>query len=151
MYIHDRSVVLAPPFVVADLDGTLALFGNRNPFVRDFTADKINQPVKDALWGLRENLHYSIVIMSGRNSKFSPQTRHWLAEHNVPFERLYMRVERDQRPDEVVKQEFMDDLVGIATHKVHSIFDDRPRMVRHWRSKGFFVFDCNTRPDQGDF
>jgi hypothetical protein len=62
-----------------------------------------------------------------------------------------MRDEGDRRPDEVVKQEFLLDLVGGANHKIHSIFDDRPRMVRHWRSKGFFVFDCNTRPEDGDF
>lgn len=56
---------LLQDIVISDLDGTIALFGNKNPYNRDFENDDLNPVVANIL------SHYSnIIFVSGREEKY---------------------------------------------------------------------------------
>jgi predicted kinase len=56
-----------PRAIICDLDGTLCLFGDKNPYDRDFENDKINESVRYILDG--NDQFNEIIFVSGRNDK----------------------------------------------------------------------------------
>lgn len=126
-----------PECVICDLDGTLALFDG-NPYERDFSQDVPSLPVLNLIAGKR------IVFLSGRNGKFKSTTEEWLKKHVVGEYELHMRQEGDNRKDSVLKRELYD-LHVKDRYKVAFVVDDRPQVVRLWRSLGLFVFDVNQK------
>lgn len=120
--------------VVVDIDGTVALHGDRSPY--DFTLvsnDSPNEPVVDLVRLLADFCR--IVFVSGRDDSCESETREWLDEHvGVEFD-LFMRVTGDQRKDSAVKQEIFENLVR-PNHDVWLVLDDRDQTVAMWRSLG---------------
>ena len=137
--------------VICDLDGTLSLFQYTNGvMIRDSydaskcNADIINVPVANVLRSLQNN--YSIIFVSGREDKFREQTIEFLDrvfdEYGVVYSDLYMRKTGDFRSDTIIKKEIYDNELNDKYH-IMCVFDDRPKVVKMWRSLGLFVFDCN--------
>lgn len=132
--------------VICDLDGTLALFGNKNPYRRDFINDEINEPLKMVLSYLYGD--YRIIFFSGRSGEYRHETVQWLhrelgwlTKDIEPI--LFMRQMGDKRKDVIVKREMYHTYIE-GKYNVFCVFDDRPVMVKMWREEmGFFVFDCN--------
>jgi hypothetical protein len=57
-----------------------------------------------------------------------------------------MRKEKDNRPDEVVKEELYHNQIS-PFYKVEAVFDDRNKVVAMWRRLGLTVFQVAD----GDF
>ncbi|MEU2393848.1 AAA family ATPase [Streptomyces sp. NPDC007369] len=136
-----------PPAVMCDIDGTLALTGDRNPY--DFSRcgiDGLNEPVRYALDAFRRAGGDTIVLLSGRGEEHRPQTEAWLARHGVPYDELWMRPAGDTRRDDVVKAELFD---AHVRHRfaVRVSLDDRDRVVAVWRRMGLPTWQVNY----GDF
>lgn len=121
---------------LVDLDGTLSLFGNANPFDRDFSKDKVNLAIARVL----DTYKGRIFIFSGRNDKYLSQTLEWLNYHDIRFSELYMRKNKDTRPDYEVKKEMFDNIIR-DNYYVEFVFDDRPQIVELWKSLGLTVFN----------
>lgn len=119
--------------VLCDLDGTLALFGNANPYDRDFLKDKPNQTVISIINGLET--HIQLIIISGRNGKYKKDTEKWLAENKISYDKLIMRSEDDVRKDSIVKQEIYETEIK-GKYNVLFVLDDRNQVVELWRSLG---------------
>ncbi|MEU9099736.1 AAA family ATPase [Streptomyces sp. NPDC048361] len=139
-YTPDASL---PSAVMCDIDGTLALNLNRNPY--DFARcgqDGLNGSVRDALIGFRQAHGDTIVLLSGRGEEYRPQTEAWLAAHDVPYDELWMRPAGDGRRDDVVKAELFDAHVRHRFH-VRVSLDDRDRVVAVWRSMGLPTWQVN--------
>jgi hypothetical protein len=125
-----------PSAVIVDLDGTLALMGERNPFSSvGVGKDLANAPVVEVVAALHERGH-RIILVSGRNEAARKETEQWLTWHlELPIEALHMRGLNDSRQDAVIKQE-------IYRHKIEPRFevlcvlDDRNQTVRMWRRLG---------------
>jgi hypothetical protein len=121
----------------------------RNAFKADTSnADLINVPVAKAISAFELTGH-KIIFVSGRGSQYREPTMEFL--HRVADKygiskdiTLFMRAEGDSRSDDIVKEEIYNAHIA-GKYDVVAVFDDRPRVVRFWRSKGFFVFDCNYR------
>lgn len=128
--------------VICDLDGTLCLFGDKNPYERDFTQDDVNEAVLSVL----QTTPHKVILFSGRNGKFRAQTKTWLETHNVPHSLLVMRDERDTRRDSVVKREFYDAYIR-GKYNVAFVLDDRNQVVDVWRELGLTCFQVA----EGDF
>ena len=122
-----------PDAVICDMDGTLALFGDANPFDRDFFADELNPAVAAIL--RNRPLDEELIIVSGRNDKFEAVTRRWLARYKLSPDRLYMRRDGDYRKDFVVKEEIYHKKIG-GIYNVVFVLDDRSSVVQLWRSLG---------------
>jgi predicted kinase len=125
------------PVIIVDLDGTLALFGNKNPYERDFITDEPNLSVINILHGFYPK--YPVIIFSGRSAKYREATELWLRMHNVPCSQLYMRTEGDNRKDSIVKREFYEQHIK-GQYNVFAVFDDRLQCARLWYQLGLPLF-----------
>jgi hypothetical protein len=147
--------------IVFDIDGTLANIEHRLDYVRSkpknwkaFDAgipnDKVNRSVAMMFWALQEQEIHDIVLASGRNERSRQATEQWLT-HNAlgGYQKLYMRKADDFRSDDIVKLEILDEIIADYGRKPGMVFDDRPRVVRAWRSQGIFVF--NVYQGEEDF
>jgi predicted kinase len=136
-----------PPVVLVDIDGTVALMGDRSPY--DWSRVGIDEPNPAVVAAVRA-MHAAgnaIVFCSGRDAVCRPDTEAWLELHvGVPYEALFMRPEGDQRKDAIVKREIFDERVR-HRWRVVGVFDDRQQVVRMWRSLGLTVFQVA----EGDF
>jgi len=126
-----------PHICLVDLDGTLALFGNRNPYDRDFINDEVNVPVQNILNNYGNEFH-KVFIFSGRTERFKEETITWLKKHKINYHFLCMRTkeqENAQIKDVVVKQEMFDKHVR-DKYYVDFVIDDRLQVCRLWNSLG---------------
>ncbi|MFF4366818.1 AAA family ATPase [Streptomyces sp. NPDC001594] len=142
-YVADPAL---PDAVMCDIDGTLALTGDRGPY--DFSRceiDLLNAPVRHALDAFRRGGD-RIVLLSGRGEEHRPQTESWLRAHEVPYDELWMRAAGDTRRDDVVKAELFDAHVR-ERYAVRVSLDDRDRVVAVWRRMGLPTWQVNY----GDF
>lgn len=136
-----------PTAIICDLDGTLSLFHDKNPYKRDFENDILNDRLNYILNVLSTDNKWhtgghEIIIVSGRSVEFLEQTAVFLERHRVPFEHLYMRSEGDSRSDVFVKQEIYEKNIK-GKYNILCVFDDRKQIKQFWVSQGLFVFDCN--------
>jgi predicted kinase len=127
-----------PSAILCDLDGTLALFTNRGPFeTAKCESDALSIPVANILQAMRDMYlddmkDLRIILMSGREEKFRPNTERWLKKHDVFFNDMYMRTTGDKRKDAIVKRELFD--ANIANkYNILFVLDDRDQVVRMWR------------------
>ncbi|MFD3543236.1 AAA family ATPase [Streptomyces sp. NPDC058662] len=143
-YVPDPAL---PAAVLCDIDGTLALTGDRGPY--DFSRcelDLLNASVKHALDAFRRADGDAIVLLSGRGEEHRPQTESWLRRHGVPYDELWMRAAGDTRRDDIVKAELFDAHVR-DRYAVRVSLDDRDRVVAVWRRMGLPTWQVNY----GDF
>ncbi|MER5709163.1 MULTISPECIES: AAA family ATPase [unclassified Streptomyces] len=139
-YVPDPSL---PSAVMCDIDGTLALRGDRGPF--DFKRcdlDLLNVSVRDALRAFRKAESDRIVLLSGRSEDDRVMTEEWLARHGVPYDELWMRASGDGRGDDLVKAELFDAHVR-HRYAVRVSLDDRDRVVALWRRMGLPTWQVN--------
>lgn len=137
--VYDKNL---PDAILCDLDGTLALFGNKNPYDRDFENDKLNEAVANVIFSLQEDIYP--IFVSGRDSKYRNITLDWIAEKlnwdkKDLDRRLFMRPESDNRKDVIIKQEIYEQHIK-NKYNVLYILDDRMQVVQYWRSLGLTVF-----------
>lgn len=98
----------------------------------------------------RHSQHDDVQIWSGRCESVREKTIGWF-HHNIPgfaptywFQKnLRMRPKGDSTPDDQLKESWLDDHIANGRQPIQMVFDDRPKVVRMWRRRGIFVFDCN--------
>ena len=124
---------------LCDIDGTLALRGDRSPF--DWARvgeDGANKPVITVARLLAGKS--GLIFMSGRMEQCRGETRLWL--HTFVCEPslctckmpLVMRKDGDNRPDQIVKRELYERRVQ-GVYEVEGVLDDRDRVVKMWREE----------------
>lgn len=128
-----------PEVVLCDLDGTLALFSDRGPFdTAKCESDLVNYPIRRIL----QSIGVPVILMSGREDKFRPETERWLKAYGIEYHALYMRKAGDFRKDAIVKEElFKKHVQPIA--RVLFILDDRDQVVDMWRNLGLTCLQVN--------
>ncbi|WP_422646953.1 AAA family ATPase [Actinoalloteichus caeruleus] len=136
-----------PAAVMCDLDGTVALVGDRSPYDESrVESDQPNPAVIAALRGMHATGH-RVLFCSGRTSGSRGATERWLARHvDVPHDLLLMREPGDRRKDAVVKLEMFDREIR-DHYRVVFVLDDRDQVVRLWRGLGLTVMQVA----EGDF
>lgn len=92
-----------------------------------------------------------IQIWSGRCESVREKTIKWLDDHILTSHSkasdyfngiLRMRPIGDNTPDDRLKEGWLDDTIKEGK-TIECVFDDRPKVVRMWRRRGIFVFNCN--------
>lgn len=140
-YIPDTSL---PKAVIVDIDGTVALRGDREPYDWDRVGEDLpNWPVITvirALWDwhawMEDDL--KVIVMSGRPEECRKQTELWLDINvRLPYW-LLMRGDGDFRQDWIVKDELFSEVRD--RYHILSAWDDRDQMVRYWRALGLQCF-----------
>lgn len=129
-----------PKAFLVDIDGTLAHMRDyRGPFDwakvgLDDVDEVISEIVQRLAWDVGET-EPVVIVMSGRDSSCRNETVAWLNKHYIPFDHLFMRPEKDMRPDNIVKAELFDKYVR-DNFDVKFVLDDRQQVVDMWRAMG---------------
>jgi predicted kinase len=122
-----------PNAIICDLDGTLALLGKRNPYdAARCEEDILNEPIRSILLATPED---KILLVSGRQDQYKPQTERWLATHNIRYDALIMRKTGDMRKDSIIKKEIFENEIQ-SHYNIRFVLDDRNSVVEMWRSVG---------------
>ena len=131
-----------PSAILVDIDGTLAIRGNRSPY--DFLKvgeDKVNEPIKNLVNILSSNpYNYKVIIFSGRDDSCFDITRNWLIKNQINFDYLHMRKTNDRRKDSIVKKEMFNTWIK-DQYNILYVLDDRKQVVDMWRELGLIVLD----------
>ena len=132
-----------PKAIICDLDGTLALMNDRNPFDASHAdEDRLNESVASTLRLFSKN-DYQILLVSGREDKFKEPTIKFLEKHNINYDRLLMRKSKDYRKDSIVKREIYEGTI-IGKYYIEFVLDDRDQVVDMWRKElGLSCFQVN--------
>jgi len=132
--------------------------------------DEPIEPVIEILDGIYQNnvnFWNQVQIWSGRCESVREKTLKWL-EENVLWDNLgsqitlKMRPIGDSTPDDQLKEKWLDELIkndpntydvcgSDLIHRpfpIEMVFDDRPKVVRMWRNRGIFVFNCAQNDEE---
>jgi len=134
--------------ILCDIDGTLALRGDRSPHDHDSSVeDAPNAPIV-ALCNLLEEDGENFILISGRDEQYRDVTNYWLYTHGIlqGSLALFMRSRGDNRPDEVVKREIYETQIKPFVD-VKFVLDDRNKVVKMWRELGLTCLQVA----EGDF
>ena len=107
--------------IVFDLDGTICNVDHRRHWVasrpKNWTAWNAaipyDTPHEDIVWLLTtfsDDPTNMIILCSGRGSEHRAVTEKWLKDNKVYYDALYMRAEKDNRKDSIVKVELLHDI-----------------------------------------
>lgn len=128
MTARDRAVLV-------DIDGTLALRGERSPYDWHRVGEDVPNPaVVELVRTLYVAKEHFIVLLSGRDESCRPHTEAWLAFNRIPSDELFMRPHKDNRKDSIVKKELYHRWVE-PKYEVAFVLDDREQVVRMWRKE----------------
>ena len=136
-----------PEIVLVDIDGTVALIGDRSPWnMRAVGQDEPNHAVIAAVRAMHQ-AGYGVIYCTGRDTTARAATERWLDAHvGVPYLALHMRRFGDSRQDSIVKRDIFHKEIR-ERYRVVGVFDDRQQVVRMWRELGLTVFQVAD----GDF
>lgn len=143
--------------VIFDVDGTIADIQHRRIFLSQTPPDWIefnknmggdipNKPVVSLYKTLWSSGVYELILVTGRNEKFRKITEQWLVWNEIPFSRLLMRRDKDNRSDHLIKEEILNRLETEGSN-IAFVVDDRQQVVDMWRRRGITCLQC----DVGDF
>jgi len=131
-----------PEAVLFDIDGTIALMGNRSPYDWDkVDRDDVNNVVAEQI-KFHKSLGRNIILLSGRDEAAREKTIEWLDFYGINFDQLLMRKADDFRKDNVVKKEIFNQSL-LNRYNVICVYDDRLQVVKMWYELGIFCFNCN--------
>lgn len=124
-----------PKAIIVDVDGTVALMGDRNPY--DMTRVSQDEPNAAVVEVVRRMAMagYRIIFCSGRTADGRIDTVHWLGRRFGGDWELFMRAVGDSRKDSVVKLEIFNEHIR-DNYNVVAVFDDRDQVVEMWRDLG---------------
>lgn len=123
-----------PKAIICDLDGTLALMNDRNPFDASCCdEDELNPPVANTLKVFAKE-GYKILLVSGREDRFREPTIRFLEKYDIPYHQLWMRQSKDFRKDSIIKREIFESQIK-GKYFIEFVLDDRDQVVELWRKE----------------
>lgn len=152
--VYDESL---KPAIIVDLDGTVALFNDRDPYdYESCVRDVPNKPLCDLINEISAGpSEVKILFVTGREDSGTAKNKtiSWLLHkcgfynYGSPYKQklsdegpeydweLFMRKPGDRRPDNIVKAEIYK--YKIEPHyNVMAVFEDRDSVVKMWRDLG---------------
>lgn len=154
---------LTAPLFIFDLDGTLACIEHRKGILQEiddpdrwrrfYAACDLDEPNKAVIFAMKALRCFAdIWIFSGRSEEVRDETVAWLVRH-AHFKAaelettLIMRAVGDHRADDVLKEEWLVNMLDVDRARLVAVFDDRDRVVSMWRRSGVPCFQVAP----GDF
>jgi predicted kinase len=151
-YLKQNNML--PKVYLADIDGTVAIRGDRSPYdMSKVSLDTPNLPVVTLIIELLES-EQDFVFVSARNESARADTEQWIREnifkHVLDYHgnnsryfekiKLFLRADGDNRRDSIVKREIFENHIK-DKYYVKAVFDDREQVVKEcWRDLGLPCF-----------
>lgn len=123
--------------IISDIDGTLALIGERDPFnPQTVEEDLLNNPIANILhtYSSYAESDIQLILITGRFEKYRQQTDNWLKKHQIKEYQLFMRADQDFRKDIVLKKEIYLNQIA-PQYDVLFVLEDRDQTVAMWRKE----------------
>jgi beta-phosphoglucomutase-like phosphatase (HAD superfamily) len=137
--------------VIFDMDGTLANVSSIRHHLTTFEATKrraikhfnrfhaesVNVPPHSHVVNaaqVAKMLGHDVLIVTARKHMWRHHTAWWLAMHDVPSDALFMRGNKDDRPDFDVKKDILS-TIRQAWNPIHA-WDDNPSIIALWKQEG---------------
>ena len=139
--------VITPDTIICDLDGTLAINNHGRDYFKatDCDKDAVNLAVLTVLrWAMNDDR--SVIFVSGREERFREPTERWLERILLHDCLLFMREDKDNRRDHIVKEEIYKKYILPVkdTSEILFVLDDRNSekspVVDMWRKQGLRCF-----------
>jgi predicted kinase len=141
-YIQPDFDSKLPHAVVFDIDGTLALMGNRGPFEwHNVDRDNLNKIVSEQV-DFHRRLGRKIILVTGRDQSCCQLTKDWCEFYGIQFDEMHMRPAGDNRKDTYVKQEIYETYLR-DKYNILCVYDDRLQVLDMWYKQGIFTFNVN--------
>jgi hypothetical protein len=124
--------------IICDIDGTLALLGDRNRYDPTTGNDILNDPIANILQVYDNQVTFPIklILVTGREEKYRQFTEKWLHKNNVNhYILLLMRKTGDFRKDFIIKKELYEKYIK-GKYEVLFVLEDRDQVVKMWRDEG---------------
>lgn len=130
--------------IIFDMDGTLAdvrairhhvLNGTRHKDFDKFHEESVNVPPNEHVAEAARQAHadgLAVLIVTARSAKWRHHTAMWLAINHIPSEGMWMRPNKDHRPDFEVKSDILRRIQ--ASFDVIHAWDDNPSVIQLWES-----------------
>ena len=147
---HPFRTSLARQAVLVDVDGTLCDVSgirhyvqsdpkNRN-FDKFHRASALCPAIPSTVAWVREYhaAEVAVIVVTSRKRQYEYLTRVWLRKWGVPYDRLLLRADRDERRDDLVKADLLARLRAEG-HEVIAAIDDNPSIIALWESEGIPV------------
>lgn len=143
--------------IVFDIDGTLANCDHRRHWVatkpKNWAAwngtmhmDTVHEDIAWMLQQFSDLPNTRIILCSGRGEETRAVTEKWLKDNYIHYDALYMRAEKDNRKDSIVKVELLDQVTAEYARPWLWV-DDRQQVVDAIRAQGVRVLQVAP----GDF
>lgn len=147
--------------IIVDLDGTLADNEHRRKYLDEgeeenwekyyegIRQDGLNEWCYEIVERFKDD--HEIYLVTGREGtdEIREDSVAWLDQHDVYYDDLYFREEKDYRKDAEVKQEILyeeilenEDLAAESIDDILFAVDDRLQVIDMWRDLGITVLDC---------
>lgn len=124
-----------------DIDGTLSNMGNRSPYEWNKVGlDAVNNAVKHCIQSFSQT-NKKIILLSGRDEICRSETEQWLKDNFIHYDLLLMRSVNNMNKDFVIKEQLYKEFVE-PFYNIIAVYDDRPSVIRMWKSLGLHVFNC---------
>lgn len=131
-----------PDCVIFDVDGTLALMGNRSPFDwNKVDRDSLNRIVAEHI-KFHKSLGRKIIIVSGRDESCKKITEEWFEFYGIEYDLFFMRPKDNCEKDTVIKKRIYENDIK-PKYNVLCWYDDRKQVVDQLYELGIFVFNVN--------
>ena len=125
-----------------DIDGTLAIMYNREPYDWDkVDRDKENKHVTEQI-EFHKSKGRKIILVSGRDEECYEMTKEWLDFYGIYFDHLYMRPKGSWEKDTAVKKRIFQEIIE-PKYNVWCVYDDRLSVLAMWHKLGIFTFNVN--------
>lgn len=143
--------------VIVDIDGTLADVEHRVHHVRkekkdwksfneSMDQDRLNHWCAKLILAMKSQ-GFDILFVTGRDENYRLKTQAWMKQHQINYDKLFMRAAVDFRSDAEVKKEIYEQEIK-GQWEVVFVVDDRASVVKMWREElNLVCLQC----DWGDF
>lgn len=122
-----------PRCIIVDIDGTLAIHGDRSPYDWGRVGeDRLNGIVYQIV---KKYWEVDLILVSGRDSVCREATETWLQFYGVRYKDLFMRPEGNTEKDTIIKERIYREHIE-GKYNVLFVLDDRDQVVQMWRDLG---------------
>lgn len=138
--------------VIIDRDGTLAQIDrsfvecDRPDWASFNAAIPFDNPVP-AVVSLANSIapDIAVIVCSGRSEDFRYPMQLWLRKHEIRHDFLFLRASKDQRADEKVKRDILNEKIRPNFDVLFAV-DDRPSVCAMWVEEGIPLIQV-AQPD----
>lgn len=126
-----------PDCIIVDMDGTLAFNLSGRSFFDDIDMIKYDTPLLatvSILRAMKMTGTCNIFIVTGRSEKSREATEVWLAENNIPFDKVFMREEGDFSHSNDFKQKVYEDNIK-NNYNVLFVLDDDTKCMKMYQDQ----------------